>query len=129
MKERIRVLWLAIAVGLLAVAGLAVADDFPEGCVSCHGQTSSEADFRLNALLTQIGHRWIKTLKEIPEDCGKCHSGDDQEKTFMAMTHEIHYDVPKANLFTTRYGGECLHCHSMNVETGEAALKGGPKNW
>jgi hypothetical protein len=28
-----------------------------------------------------------------------------------------------------RFGGDCRHCHTMDAEAGEAALKNGPKNW
>jgi hypothetical protein len=129
MKERFRVLWLAVAVCLVSTAGVAVGDDFAEGCVSCHRQMTGKTDFRLNVLLEQVGHRKINRLKMIPKDCGRCHSDDDGDNSFTAMIHEIHFDVPKVNLFVTRYDGTCIHCHSIDVESGEAGLKNGPKNW
>ncbi len=129
MKDRFRVLWAAALSGLFFCAGIAVADEFPEGCVSCHVQKIGDVDFRLNTLLAQIGHRKVDRLKVIPRDCGRCHASDDGEDSFTVMIHQIHFDVPNINLFVQRYGGACTHCHEVNTESGEAGLKNGPKNW
>ncbi|KPK55346.1 MAG: hypothetical protein PVI25_00405 [Gammaproteobacteria bacterium] len=130
MKDRIRVLWVAGLFSLTAFAGVAVADEFPEGCVSCHVEKIGDVDFRLNTLLEQIGHRKVDRLKQVPRDCGRCHTSDPtEEENFTAMIHEIHFDVPKINLFVTRFDGACIHCHQVDTETGEAGLKNGPKNW
>ena len=45
MKDRIRVLWAAVIVSLVAFAGIAVADDFSEGCVSCHVEKIGDVIF------------------------------------------------------------------------------------
>ena len=130
MKLRIRVLLAATVLGAAAVAGTAVAVDFPEGCVSCHVQKIGDVDFRLSTLLEQIGHRKVERLKQIPRDCGRCHTSDPTEEgNFTAMIHEIHFDVPNINLFVTRFDGQCIHCHAIDTESGEAGLKNGPKNW
>ena len=129
MKDRIRVLWTAALSAVVILAGAAVADEFPEGCVSCHVKKVGDVDFRLNTLLAQIGHRKVDRLKQIPRDCGRCHASDDSEDSFTSMIHEIHFDVPKINLFVNRYGGACINCHEINKETGDAGLKNGPKNW
>lgn len=130
MKDRICVLWLAVFCSLAAFAGVAAAEEFPEGCVSCHVEKIGDVDFRLNTLLEQIGHRQVKRLKQIPRDCGRCHTSDaEEEDNFTAMIHEIHFDVPNINLFVTRFDGACIHCHQVDTETGEAGLKNGPKNW
>lgn len=130
MKDRIRVLWAAGLFSLTVFAGVAVAEEFPEGCVSCHVEKIGDVDFRLNTLLEQIGHRKVDRLKQIPRDCGRCHTSDPEEEgNFTAMIHEIHFDVPKINLFVTRFDGACIHCHQVDTETGEAGLKNGSKNW
>lgn len=107
------------------------ADAHPEGCVSCHVNKEGDADFRLSQLLSQIGHPSVKRVRQVPRDCTRCHSTDEEdgEVTFSRLIHEIHYDVPKINLYVTRFGGKCLGCHEMNVEEGEAQVKNGAKNW
>lgn len=122
--------WTAI---LAAPGAVGAEDAHPEGCVSCHTNRQGAADFRLNVLLDQIGHPSLKRIKKVPRDCTRCHvteeDADEGEATFSQIIHEIHYDVPKINLFVTRFGGECRECHEMNVEEGEAQLKTGAKNW
>lgn len=107
------------------------ADDYPEGCVSCHSNRQGEADYRLNRLLSQIGHPGLKRIKKVPRDCTRCHSTDpeDGEPTFSQLIHEIHFDVPATNLYVRRHDGDCRGCHVMNVEEGEAQLKNGAANW
>ena len=130
MKDRVRIFSLASVAALLAVAGLAYADDYPQGCVDCHTQQPGKTNMRLNALLTQIGHVKMPKLKKVPNSCGGCHASDEgEENEFANMMHQIHYDVPTANLFTTRFGGDCLHCHMMDADEGEAVVKNGPRNW
>ena len=116
-----------ILIGLTGLVPGAYADDYPQGCVDCHVKTDS-LDFRLNVLLEQIGHRWIKTLRTVPDGCGRCHEPDD-DATLSELLHAIHYEVPKSNTFVGRFGGDCRHCHTMDAEAGEAAVKNGPKNW
>jgi nitrate/TMAO reductase-like tetraheme cytochrome c subunit len=117
----------AIAAGPTVMA----ADAHPEGCVSCHVNREGDADFRLSQLLEQIGHPSVKRVRQVPRDCTRCHSTEDEdgEVSFSRLIHEIHYDVPKINLYVTRFGGNCLGCHEMDVEEGEAQVKNGAKNW
>ena len=130
MKDRLRVFPLAALSALLAFTSLSHADDYPQGCVDCHVQKTGDTNMRLNALLVQIGHPSVAKVKKVPTSCGGCHAaGEGEENVFAHIIHQIHYDVPKANLFTTKFGGDCLHCHAMDADEGEAVVKSGPRNW
>lgn len=124
-------LGLIAALAMSAVAPSVVgADDYPEGCVSCHIQRQGQTDLRLNMLLAQIGHPEFRARK-VPRDCTRCHrpeEGSDDPK-FSQLIHAIHYDVPATNTFITVYGGDCQECHKMNAEEGEAEVKTGAANW
>jgi hypothetical protein len=130
MTDRVRISCLAIATFFLGVASPVTADDYPQGCVDCHTTGPNQPDLTLKTLLSQIGHMSIKKVKKVPVGCGGCHAaGEGEEDTFAEMMHEIHYDVPKANVFTTRFDGDCLHCHALDLDTGDATVKSGPANW
>lgn len=130
MKDRVRVFSLAVIAALLAAAAPAQADEYPQGCVDCHKQDPGKTNLTLNALLAQIGHPKLPKVKKVPTSCGGCHASDEgEENQFAHMIHQIHFDVPKANLYTTRFGGDCLHCHAMDADSGEALVKSGPRNW
>ena len=130
MKDRVRIFSLAAVAGLLAMTSLSHADDYPQGCVDCHTDGPNQPDLRLKTLLGQIGHMSVRKVKKVPAGCGGCHgAGEGEEDTFAEMIHQIHYAVPKANVFITRFGGDCLHCHSLDVESGDAMVKSGPANW
>jgi hypothetical protein len=120
--------------GALALAGLAtpvLADDYPNGCVSCHVNEGG-VDMRLDTLLARIGHgRGGERTKEIPVGCNRCHASDGSGvgPATRKLVHTLHYREPSENLFVTQYGGNCLHCHSMDGATGKAAIKVGERNW
>ena len=124
-------LGLIAALAMSAVAPSVVgADDYPEGCVSCHIQRQGQTDLRLNVLLDQIGHRKFRARK-VPRDCNRCHRPEEgsDEPAFSQLIHAIHYDVPATNTFITVYGGDCQECHAMDPEDGEARVKSGSANW
>lgn len=119
----------------LTAAGEALADKFPDGCVSCHVEKPAMPDRRIDTLLKDIGHHYIKTVREVPGDCYKCHSPYEERDylpfypDFGTIIHSIHYDAPRTNTFMTIYGGDCRGCHVMDTESGDVGLKGGRKNW
>ena len=119
--------------GVLAlVVGLpdARADDYPNGCVSCHVQ--AETDSRLNTLLANIGHgRGGERTKEIPVGCNRCHApdGSGNAPSIRKLVHSIHYESPDVNRFVTQYGGDCRSCHSLDSASGHVAIKTGERNW
>jgi len=117
----------------LALTGLAaaLADDYPDGCVSCHVDQGGK-DMRLNVLLAEIGHgRGGERTKEIPTGCNRCHAADGSGvgPPTRTIVHTLHYRDPSENLFMTEYNGDCQHCHSMDGATGKATIKVGERNW
>ena len=119
----------------LALPGASSADDYPQGCVSCHVEKPGATDLRLNTLLRAIGHHYIRTVEEVPGDCYRCHQPyEDRDylpfsPSLGDLLHAIHYQVPDGNTFVSQYGGDCQGCHVMDAEEGEARIKGGAKNW
>jgi len=134
MRNGIHALALIMATGLLAVSAVATADDYAQGCVDCHRLSEKgsglryEGDFRIQPLLAQTGHRWLKKIKTVPNDCTKCHS-DDSDLPLATIVHLVHFEKPEANVYTTEFGGKCANCHAMDAPAGEALVKSGPKNW
>ena len=122
---------------MVAMAGLVVAaispslpaDDFPDGCVSCHVVLGEGMDKRLGVVLDEAGHRPIKgKVDRVPADCLECHKslGDPP---FSTLIHLAHFSRPDTNVFIERFGGDCRHCHVMDPSTGLAKLKTGQRNW
>ncbi len=122
----------SISIAAAAVVfGTAVADPYPEGCVSCHVQTEA-ADLRLSTLLEMKGHaRGANRTVEVPTGCNRCHAPDNQgvAPSTRNLVHSIHFEYPLENTFVTQYGGECTHCHVMDGSTGNVAIKTGKRNW
>ena len=119
--------------GALALAGalsVAQADEYPDGCVSCHVQ--GEIDTRLNAVLSNVGHgRGGERTLNVPTGCNRCHAtdGSGNAASISKLIHSVHYGNPEFNQFTTQYEGDCRHCHSMNAAVGIGSIKVGERNW
>jgi hypothetical protein len=106
---------------------LRIAEQHPEGCVSCHNGGEAET---IGALLAAMGHRNVDARTEtVPDDCAVCHSEEGGHSTLSEFNHIVHYENPARNAFLRDYGGNCLHCHALDVKTGEVITKSGPKNW
>ena len=108
----------------------AVANDYPNGCVSCH--VKGETDFRLNVLLANIGHgRGGERTLEIPVGCNRCHAtdGSGNAASISKLVHSVHYENPNENAFVTKYSGDCRNCHSMDAAAGYGSIKVGERNW
>ncbi len=121
-----------LLLGLLALVlphGALLADDFPDGCVSCHVVLDDGADKRLTAVLDEIGHVALKgKVARAPADCIGCHE-KKSDTPFSILIHQAHFDKPDTNVFVQRFGGDCRTCHAMDGSTGEAKLKQGEANW
>jgi len=105
------------------------ADDFPEGCVSCHVVLGDGSDKRLEKVLGEVGHRSINgKVDRVPADCAGCHEKVD-EPSFSSLIHKAHFDPAEGNIFLQRFGGDCRHCHAMDGATGTASVKEGSRNW
>lgn len=134
MGKGIRAFALITAAALLGLPAAAMADKYPQGCVDCHiladegSGAKYRGDFRLEPLLAQTGHRWLKKIKTVPDDCTKCHSSED-DLPLSTIVHLVHFEQPAANVYTTEFDGKCGHCHAMDGPSGKSMVKSGPKNW
>jgi hypothetical protein len=100
---------------------------YPHGCVDCHTDDQAET---IGSLLSAMGHRNVDARTDIvPNDCAGCHSEEGGFSLLHEFSHIVHYENPERNAFVQDYGGLCLHCHLLDIQTGEITLKAGPKNW
>lgn len=120
----------ALTIGAEGLQGINAADNYPNGCISCHKQSDS-GDYRLNTMMSEMSsHPSIsKMVKSVPADCMMCHGADSYGGKLSSVVHEAHFASPSENSFVAYYSGDCLNCHSMNTSTGEASIKSGSKNW
>ncbi len=125
----------ALMAGVVAVSGTStalgedksVSDPYSEGCVSCHVK---DGPGDIGARLAAMGHRKVdRGLETIPGDCAECHSEDGGFTPLSEVVHLVHFDNAEKNPFVVEHGGECLHCHVIDPETGAASVKSGPRNW
>lgn len=120
---------LALLGGFQPAAGEEVTSvgDHPEGCVSCHEGDVVET---IGAKLDELGHPDVADWTEtVPDDCTECHSEGGDYLTLAELSHIAHYRDHAGNAFLTNFGGKCLHCHSLDTETGAVGNKSGAKNW
>jgi hypothetical protein len=116
---------------LLTLAGLAAfADEYPEGCVSCHVATEKQ-DMRLNVVLAKIDHSMAgQRTAVIPIGCTRCHADADSiGGALSTLVHRAHYTGKVAEEFIGEFDGGCQSCHKMDDRTGKAGLKSGDRNW
>lgn len=118
--------------GLMALAWPAaaiLADDFPNGCVSCHVVLPDGSDKRLGPVLADVGHVSIKgKVSRVPGDCIACHDKKSDAK-FSVLVHQAHFAKTDTNVFIQHFSGDCRHCHVMNAATGVPNVKEGDANW
>ncbi len=127
-----RIFWLLGAFVFTATINLAGADEFPNGCVSCHVVRDDGADWRLNVLMEKVGHgRGGERTKLIPTGCNRCHATDDSgtASSISKLTHQVHYEAPGENPYMQEFGGDCLDCHSIDGVVGKTGIKVGERNW
>jgi len=46
---------------------------------------------------------------------------------FARMIHAIHFTRGATNNFVRFFGGECTHCHKLNVAKGQWTIPSGPE--
>lgn len=115
--------------GIVLLSEAVTADDFPDGCVSCHVLLDDGADKRLAGVLDEIGHVALKEkVARVPADCIDCHEKKSDTK-FGVLIHQAHFGSPETNVFVQHFGGDCRSCHAMDGSSGEAKLKEGDRNW
>ena len=110
--------------------GTKVEDKYPNGCVSCHINMGEDKDYRISTLLAKNKkHPKVKSLKQIPKDCAKCHREGKKFGALYEVIHKVHYSNPDKNFFLNDLKGNCSMCHTMDTETWKPTVKQGEKNW
>lgn len=119
------------AADITPLAGITADDQHPNGCVDCHVKVSDEKDYRMPAELKNIEkHPPVeKLVKVVPNDCLKCHKEGAKAGAFNQVIHEVHFSNPKENHFVSNYKGDCLNCHTLDMNTYKMSVKSGPANW
>lgn len=107
--------------------GAAGPGPYVQGCVDCHSEDGAES---IGAALADLKHKNVdKQTTKVPGDCIECHSEDGDYTPLSELVHMVHFENPAENAFVQTYGGNCLHCHSLDTESGVVTVKSGPKNW
>jgi len=123
--------------GLTAImavwSGNTLADEYPEGCVSCHigDKAKPGSAYRLDLQLATLGHgKGGERTEDIPTGCFRCHNsnGEGPAGKLGPYVHLVHFRGDK-NPFLKKYGGDCSSCHRMDPETWRAVAKSGIRNW
>jgi hypothetical protein len=133
--------------------GLAAADPFPNGCVSCHVVDKAKGtDHRLSTALAQWTAGKVSpgllakakasapagvtlkgkhpsaedSLEDIPGACLDCHDpGSTKAPPFAQLLHLVHLVGAEKNAYVTTFKGDCTHCHKLNAQTGAWSLPSG----
>ncbi len=108
------------------LAGITTKDQRPNGCVDCH-----KGDISIPAVTNKIeNHPPVdKITKTVPDDCFMCHKEDTKVGVLNVATHKQHFSNPEKNEFITKYKGDCLNCHTLDMNTFNMGIKSGPANW
>jgi cytochrome c551/c552 len=109
-----------------SLSGITTKDPRPNGCVDCH-----KGDTSIPAVVNKIeNHPPVdKIAKTVPNDCFMCHKEDTKAGVLDVATHKQHFSNPEKNEFVTKYKGDCLNCHSLDMNTFKMGVKSGPANW
>ena len=136
------------------IPGINAADQFPNGCVSCHvNLPERNMDERLSTLLkswtvkvdpalltkaqaaapagvTLKGKHPVvaAALKDVPAKCIGCHGAASKKAPpFARLIHRIHLVGADENHFMTEFQGECTYCHKLNQATGAWSVASAPE--
>jgi cytochrome c5 len=116
---------LAATAAAALLPGIIAKDVMPAGCVSCHA-----GPHVMNKDLAAIKHKNVDAkVKVLPTDCGSCHKPGAEVGGLAQVTHLAHYSGGEKSKFVREYGGQCLHCHAIDLESGDPKIKSGPRNW
>jgi len=139
----------------MPMTGKTAVDPFPNGCVSCHVLDKAKGvDHRLSVALqawtvgkiepgllaqSKAGAPAGLTLKgkhpaaedsleDIPGACLDCHdAGSKKAPPFASLLHLVHLVGGVNNDYVTTFKSDCMHCHKLNVQTGEWSMPSGPE--
>jgi hypothetical protein len=111
--------------------GILAADPQPHGCVDCHVNVGDKVPAKLNVMLSKLPkHPKVDAIiKVAPTDCTMCHKEGAKMGTIYQVVHKAHFAKKADSQFIKLYDGACLHCHTMDLDTGIVGIKSGPKNW
>lgn len=113
-----------------ALAGITVADPFPQGCVDCHIVLPNGEDHRMNVGIRRFpDHPPLDDHKRIPDDCRTCHEPGSLVGALDRLVHALHFRKPAENHFVGMFQGSCLACHRLDAGTGKMPVKSGARNW
>lgn len=138
-----------LACGLApAEAATAVADPYPNACVSCHVVGKDKVDRRVGTMLkawtagkvdadllaktkaAMPAGAAVKgkhpsaddSLEDVPSLCLDCHTPDSKKAPpFARLMHLVHLTGAK-NEFLTTHKGDCAACHKLDAQTGTWSL-------
>ena len=139
----------------LPTAGNTAVDPYPNGCVSCHVLDKAKGvDHRLSVALQAWTAGKIEpgllaqskasapagltlkgkhpaaedSLEDIPGACLDCHdAGSKKAPPFARLLHLVHLVGGVNNDYVTTFKSDCVHCHKLNVQTGEWSMPSGPE--
>lgn len=116
---------LAAIVALFVPLSVSAADNFPNGCVSCH-----KGALAIPNMIAKIqGHPNVsKLVKSVPDGCAVCHKPGAKAPTLMAAIHEAHKIQAPADAKAADFTGKCLNCHAVDA-SGKVTIKKAPANW
>ncbi|HWJ06524.1 MAG TPA: hypothetical protein VNS57_12165 [Steroidobacteraceae bacterium] len=131
-----------------AATATAVADPYPNACVSCHVVGKDKVDRRVGTMLKAWtagkvdADLLVKTkaampagvsvkgkhpsaddsLEDVPSLCLDCHTPDSKKAPpFARLMHLVHLTGAK-NEFLTTHKGDCATCHKLDAKTGTWSL-------
>ena len=64
-------------------------------------------------------------MTNLPGDCAMCHANE----ALSEVVHKVHFGSPAENNYIEYYQGECLNCHTLDLDSGSMTVKSGTKNW
>lgn len=109
--------------------GIDAEDAFVAGCVDCHVELP-DRDVRIGPMLAALDHPSVgRRVETVPQDCRKCHVDEGSAEPLRTLVHRAHYGREGENHFIQEFGGLCLHCHAVDLSSGEVRVKQGSKNW
>lgn len=102
-------------------------DVYTDGCISCH-VNGDDGDLRISTIIETKypKHPKLAAIKNLPDDCSKCHKTGAKFGVLSELMHKDHY---KSDKFTNDMKGDCLSCHSFDKASGKVGNKSAAKNW
>ena len=126
------------------IPGITGKDTYVRGCIDCHtGKNgmpaplstiiktwSGKIDATTLAQLQAFAPKDMKLkgkhppvpVKDVPVGCFRCHATSKSAPPLPRMMHGIHLTGGESSPFLTKFGGECTHCHKLDLTTARWTL-------